>query len=225
MANENRFNTNPYSTVIEEDGKIYWGRARQLYVDITDGVISWQGQENVADYPLEKNVRDGIEYDFSRKTGTLGYINTNDADISSQIQNNILEEIQLLYPELKDLDYLEDVSQNNFRGNTNRCGVRELNLNTTGEIVGRETIDRTFEIVLTTDYVNKKGSDLKQREAKQALIAKMEIIRRKLRKTKAGCYQNIRITKDFNEPECEFIDTDNVVVCRAEITVNYRVNN
>lgn len=217
-----KLEANDIDMVVDNSGRLQYGRRRDgMVVESSTGVLSWANIANIC--PLEPQVLDGVVY--GDKTGSLGRINTNDSDISKQIADNIKFEITNLYPTLNELDYLEEVSQNNFRGNTDRYGIRELSLNPTNEIVGRESIDRTYEIVLTTDYVNKKGSDLKQREAKQALIAKMELIRRKMRITKAGSYTNVRITRDFNEPEVEFLDDNNVAVCRAEITVNYRVNN
>lgn len=207
--------------VVEEDGRLFWAGKRSGMVVEDEGSVTWATIANIC--PLPKFVQDGVQY--GDLTGTLGKINREDADISNQIAENMINEIKVLYPDLKDLDYLEDVSKNNFRGNKNRLGVRELGLSSTGELVGRETLDRTYEIIIVTDYINKKGSDLNQRLAKLDLLEKMELIRRKLRATRAGSYKNVRITRDYIEPEVEYLEEDNVAVLRSEITVNYRVDN
>jgi hypothetical protein len=223
MDKANRLGTKTFSTVFEDD-TLYWGEAQDLAVRIEDGVLKWTEVISELDVPDEIYVLDGIVYAGGTKIGVLGKVNTDQLDISKQIKENIILEIKNIYPILEDLAYVEDISKNNFRGNKNRLGVRELDLAPTNEVVGRETIDREFEIILTTDYINKGKNDTNQRASKDTLIERAEYIRRKMRKTKAGSYQNVRITRSFIENEVEFLENEGVTIIRMQITVNYRVN-
>lgn len=195
-------------------------------VKITEnyGVNQIGTYEAVCDYPANNKVLDKTLFNNGLSEGTLGAVNTDNLDITKQIAYNMSVEIKNIYPILEDLAYVEDLAKNNFRGNKNRLGIRALDLEPTKELVGRETIDRSFEIILTTDFVNKKASDINAREAKNTLIERAEYIRRKMRTTKAGSYQNVRITRSFIENEAEFIENEGVCIIRMQITVNYRVN-
>jgi hypothetical protein len=216
-------NVNPYTPVIEEDGTIHWGGARQLNVDVEDGRIYWTSIRSEVDFPDEKYVLDGIVFDFGQKTGTLGKININDGDVSKQIKDNIALIIENIYPTLNKLKYLEDIDKNDWRRIKDSYGVRLLGLIETDEIIGGETLDRTYEIILATRFINKGSTDDAQVSAKETLIERLELIRRKLERTKAGNFKNVRDVRNYVESEAEFIEDDSVVLIRAEFDVNFKV--
>lgn len=214
-------NANDIDMIVENDERLQYGRRRDGMVVETSGVLTWEPITDIC--PIPKYVLDGIVY--GSLTGILGAINTANGDIANQIATNIESEVKNLYPTLKDLQYMEDIGQNNFRGNKNRCGVRPLSLISTGEVIGAETLDRVFEIILTTDYINKGATDQAQRLAKADLLTKMELIRRKIRSTKAGSYINVRDVRDYSEPEVEYLEEDGVAIIRGNIAVNYKIKN
>ena len=89
-------------------------------------------------------------------------------------------------------------------------------------MIGKDTIEQVYEIVLITDFQNRDGDDF-EREAELYLIAKFEEIRRQLRISKFGFSQQVRIVKDINAAECQKIG-DNVIALKGKVKVSYSVN-
>ena len=120
-----------------------------------------------------------------------------------------------------ELDYLFDLERNSFRQNTKRFGARPLSGSSLGGVTRQYTIDHVFEIVLTTDYVNKQ-SDAAQKAAMLSLFDKMSDILVVILKNKIGIPNIVLNIEPFSHLEPEFLDEHNVVVQRTQVTVRYR---
>lgn len=159
------------------------------------------------------------------KVGQLGAINGSGLDIAKQLGDNAGVFIQsLLGANWLPLAYFKDVEKNDFNNNAQRWGIRCTTDTLTEEkFGGKDTLDLTFEIKLTTDFDNREGDDF-ERAAELALINQMEAIRRQLRLTKFFAASNVRIIKDWSRAEAEKIG-NNVILLTAEVTVNLDINN
>ena len=175
------------------------------------------------DYPAESVVLFPTSYAFGTKTGTLGAYNNTNLDIISQMQSNAKSIIaSVLTTDFSELRYLKEVEKNDFYNNTKQYGIRALDNEQTKELIGKDTIEQTYEIVLTTDFQNRDGDDF-EREAELFLMSKFEEIRRQLRISKFGFSQQVRIVKDINAAECQKVG-DNVIVLKGKVKVGYSVN-
>lgn len=175
-----------------------------------------------ADYPAENKVLYPTTFAFGTKKGTLGQYNTSLLNISEQINNNAKSIISnVLTSEFAELKYLKEVERNDFYSNTKQFGIRPLTLDMTKDVIGQDTNDLQFEIKLTTDFDNRDGDDY-ERVAELYLMEKMEAIRRQLRATKFGNFNNIRVLKEFSVQEAEKIQ-DRIILLRAVATVSYKV--
>lgn len=175
------------------------------------------------DYPLENVVLFPTLYAFGTKQGTLGKYNLNNLDVVTQINTSSKLIIQnTLGSEFKELKYLKEVRKNDFYNNTNCFGIRPLNDERTFDVIGKETVDVDFEIKITTDFQNRDGDDA-ERIQELYLIEKMEEVRRALRITKMGYIPHVRVVKGFDRSEVEKVDGQDVLVCRAIITVSYGI--
>lgn len=159
------------------------------------------------------------------KIGALGAINGSGLDLVKELVDNAGVFIQsLLGASWQPLAYFKEIDKNDFNNSSQRWGLRcTTDALTNEKFGGRDTLDLTFEIKLTTDFENRDGDDI-EREAELQLIAKMEAIRRQLRSTKFFKASNIRIVKDWSRSEAEKIG-NNVILLTAEVTVNVDINN
>ena len=181
--------------------------------------------------PIPTNkVIDGYDYIDSEgsKTGTAGAINETDLDVASQIQANMQTLLGDTLPTgYSVMRYLIEPEKNDFYNNAKQYGVMidedEQDLEQTN--FGEDVMDLTFEIVLTNDWINTDESDLGAREAFRELKTRMETIRRKVRETRAGSYNdgklNHPISWSTSAPEYDF--DDKIVILRAFMTLKYRV--
>jgi len=207
------------------DGDVLsWGEAQDLAVRIVNDKIIWTEVVGDTDVPDEKFVLDGVVYSGTR-VGTLGSVNRDDTDVVEQIRENIELIINQELTEYNALDYLEDLTKNSFKANSKRYGIRPLTKSPTGTI-GRELLQLEYEVILSTDYINKSGTDLAQRNSGKELRDKIELIRRKLgnKGTKAGTFGNARIVREQFEPEIEYLTEDKVAICKLSFKVEIKLN-
>lgn len=225
-----RQNLNPYSTTIETDGKIYWGESTQLAVRIdSEGIIAWTDQVNLADYPSVDFVKDGVVFDNGNLTGTLGAINSNNPDIAEQIRAKIETLLEETLPsDYAKMRYLLDPTKNDFYSNAKQYGViieeDEQDLDQT--VFQEDVVDLSFEIIMSNDWVeNSNEDDLNARQSFRELKQRMELIRRKIKETRAGTYNTGKLNSpvEYSTSAPEYNFDDNIVILRAFITVKYRV--
>jgi hypothetical protein len=119
------------------------------------------------------------------------------------------------------LDYVFDISLNNFRANVLAYGVRPLSSNTSLSITQNYTFNHEFEVILTDNYKN-KGNDLNQMTKTLDLYSKMDDIFKSLYLTKAGLPNIVLNIDNISTSEIEFFNEENVAILRSQINVKYR---
>jgi hypothetical protein len=212
-----------------------------------DGILgTYDAQERYTDLPVNK-VEDNYLYRYNSlidnregeliggsidpkfilyPLGTLGQINADNLDISQQIRNQFLTVMEANLTTYKPLDYLEDLSKNSFRQNAKRYGIRQLSLNPivgSEGVIGREVIERNYEIVLTTDFVNNNTSDEKARASKDAIIETAEQVRRLINNTNFGAFRNARIVRNIVEDTIEIDEANKVVIARISLSIQVKL--
>lgn len=119
------------------------------------------------------------------------------------------------------LSYIFNVENNHFRTNNQRYGSRPLSASNVPGVTRQYTVDHIFEIILTTDYVNKQSED-SQKAAVFTLFDKMSDILVDIIKGKIGIPNIVLNIEPFAHLEPEFLEEDNVVVQRTQVTIRYR---
>jgi hypothetical protein len=121
----------------------------------------------------------------------------------------------------KELDYVLDVSSNNFRNSATRYGVRPLESSPSEGVLRSVTLDHTFQIILVDPFVN-RDNDLAQREITFTQYAKMDDIYKDLLGSKAGLSNIILLVSSPSTAEPEYLEEENVAILRGNIPIKYR---
>lgn len=207
-----------------DDKRFYYGTKREYIVKLdSSNLFQVYAPEELADYPAENKVLDGVDYANGDLTGTLGQIIESNKDITKQIKDNAMTLIANYLTDWTKLDYTENLENNESNQSRKRYGVKILALNDTDEIVGRELLERGYEVILMDKYVNVSKSDRAQQEAADSLRTKMEELRRRFRATKFGNFSNVVNTNNYQEIEVLFDEEENIVLCKLSLTVKYKV--
>jgi len=143
--------------------------------------------------------------------------------VITDIVDAILAEVQAeLGATYKELPYLENVEQNNFRGNNDRFGVRPLGALQLPGVTKFVTLSQTFEIVLSKGYIESSLDDDNKVVKSLDNRALMLDIYKRLVNNRAGLPLVVLNLTDLALAEPEFIDESNVVIQRATMTILYR---
>lgn len=152
--------------------------------------------------------------------------------MSVTIVKEIIDEVKIhivsAVPDCKQLDYEYDILKNNENRLTNRFGFIPQNANfREGSAMGFTTMDHTFQLILTTDYLN-KDDDTKQADALQGLYDKAHCILKDLQKKSISLptsgYRVLLISGlSFETPE--HFDDNATTVLRADFNITYRFRN
>lgn len=144
-------------------------------------------------------------------------------DIIKELIEGFENTIQtVLGSDWKKLDYIFEIDKNSLSRNSKRFGVRAVSGISDSGVTRALTMNHDFEIILTDSYINKDGSDEKQRELVDELHKKIFEIFNSIFLTKAGKPQYIMNLNKLNLNEIEFITDDNITILRSQITVIYR---
>ena len=216
-------NTNPYSTVITDDGRIHWGKARQLAVEITEDFrIKWASVSNDTDFPAEKYVLCNTSFDNGKKTGKLGCVDNSDLDIDDQMVENIKTVLANYLTDYKELDYVYEIEKNMKNQTNNRYSVT-LQDKWDEAGVGCTNVYATIEVVLLNKYDNLGKSDRNQRNIAKKLFKDAEFSRRLIKGTKAGFSINAMLTKNFSQDAIEFNEENHNAYITMEFELKYWV--
>lgn len=117
------------------------------------------------------------------------------------------------------LDYVLDVSKNNFDNANDRYGVRPLEAVTVAGVTRYYTLEQNFEIILTKEFINDHG-DSKQREVSYVLYDKMDDVFKDLFQTKIGLSSTVLNVGDLTLLDPEYLKTTAII--KGVVTVTYR---
>ena len=146
------------------------------------------------------------------------------ANIVEQINDSLLTEIAAAVGStFSQLDYVHNVEKNQFRNQEKRFGVRPLGGIQVSGVTREYTIDQEFELILTTDYLDRDGNaDLDQVAQSLLLCDKMDDILVRILRTKVGIPTIVMAVSGFTLDDPVFIEEAKVVVQTTRVTVRYR---
>jgi len=149
-------------------------------------------------------------------------------DIVKEIIDETKNVIDVLIPDFSRLDYEYDILKNSERGLSKRYGfIPEDATFKEGSALGFTTMEHTFQLILTTDYMN-KDDDSAQANALQSLYTAAHCILKDLQKKQLALptsgYRVLLISGiSFETPE--HFDENSTVVLRANFEYTYRFRN
>jgi hypothetical protein len=119
-----------------------------------------------------------------------------------------------------EIAYVNDIKKNSFKGNEKRYGVIAKDGDQIDGVNRHITIEQTFEVVLTDNFMNTSMSDSAQQVTNATLQDLCVDIYKDLASTKCGANPNVLIVTDLslNEPET----LDSIVVQRCSFNIKYR---
>lgn len=145
------------------------------------------------------------------------------SNLVEQIANAMESEISgVIGAGYAELDYKYDVTKNDFFNNKQRYGVIPQGASTALSITKVYTLDHSFEVILTHDYINKDKTDSDQRRVTYELFDKLDDIFRQLYRSKAGLPNIVLNIPEITIAEPEFFEDESLVVLRAQLLVTYR---
>jgi len=149
-------------------------------------------------------------------------------EIVTEIINETKLTIAALLPAFTALDYEYDILKNSERGLAKRYGfIPEDATFKEGSALGFTTMEHTFQLILTTDYMN-KDDDSAQANALQSLYEAAHKVLKDLQKKSltlpTSGYRVLLISGiSFETPE--HFDENSTVVLRANFNYTYRFRN
>jgi len=146
------------------------------------------------------------------------------SNIVEDINDSLLTEIAAAVGStFKQLDYVHNVEKNQFRNQAKRFGVRPLGGVQVSGVTREYTIDQEFELVLTTDYLDRDGNgDADQVAQSLLLFDKMDDILVRILRTKVGIPLIVMAVSGFTLDEPLFIEEAKIVVQTTRVIVRYR---
>lgn len=125
--------------------------------------------------------------------------------------------------DFSELDYKHDILKNNFNNKTKRYGVLSLDGDfPDGRAMKNVTVDHTFQMILTTDYLN-KDDDTAQVAAKNLLWENTHDMLKELINKKLGIPASVLLVSGRELLAPEFPEDDKcVVIIRTDFNVMYR---
>lgn len=139
------------------------------------------------------------------------------------IRDNILTRMaSVLSTGYSKLSFMDDIAKNKFSQANKRYGANIGGSSSVSGVVGKNTYDHTFSLVITDTY--QKGQVLND-EYKQEVVAGLQdkamSIYRDLQTNKSSIATNCLIISGFTMSEPAFLDEEKVVIQRFNINVKY----
>ncbi len=145
------------------------------------------------------------------------------SNLVEQIADSMESQIALVIDgAYAELDYKFDVSKNDFFNNKQRYGVIPQGGATALSITKVYTVDQSFEVILTHDYINVNKTDEDQRRVTYELFDQLDEILKQLFRSKAGLPNVILNIGEFTISDVEFKEEESLAVVRCQLLVTYR---
>lgn len=123
-----------------------------------------------------------------------------------------------------EMPYVNDPLKNNFRGNNDRYGTRQLAANQTPGVTRYMTFEQTFEIVLSKSYYQSSIGDSGARSAALELSGLMNDIHKELINTKAGAPAVVLHVNQLDVEEPQFVEESKFVLLKGQVLLQWRIN-
>lgn len=145
----------------------------------------------------------------------------------SVLINDLLESIKtrvstVLGPDFRELPFVIDVSQNNFKQNHNRYGVVPAASFETDSVTKFVTMTHSFDMVLTKAYIDDGIGDSDKRAKRTQLQDLYLDIYKDLVNTKAGIPSIVMNITDLSIDDAVYLEDEKIVVMNASFNVLYR---
>lgn len=122
----------------------------------------------------------------------------------------------------KKLAYVEDVTKNNYFGNSERYGVRAVSGSEVPGVTKNVHIIQTFEVVLTKAYSESNIDDTEQIEKSLDNFNNLLSIYKELVNSKAGSPSIVLNISNLVMADPEYLVDSKVAVQRATMDITYR---
>lgn len=154
------------------------------------------------------------------KTGTAGYVDESNADIAKQLEQKLTELAETTLPDYEKMRFVLDPLKNDFYRNAKQFGVRVDNSYDDKKYLNTDVQAYYFRLVLSNDYIPHED-DVDARNAGLELISKAEVLRRKIKATRAGTFNagNLIWELDWRVDAPAYYDTDKIVILQAYFTL------
>ena len=148
--------------------------------------------------------------------------------IVSEIVDAIKAELGVLMPEFSLLDYEFDISKNSGSDMAKKFGLIPTEAGfKEGSALGFTTMDHNFQLVLSTDYMN-KDCDKPQYDALKELYAEVHGVLKALQKKSVilpTASWRVLLVSGLGFENPEFFDDNGIVVLRTNFQIQYRFRN
>ena len=144
-------------------------------------------------------------------------------DLTSGIKTRVIAVLGSGYSELSNVI---DVSDNNFKGASNRYGVVAGDINQTeaSGVLGSYTVSQDFVVKITDRYRSNQAGDSDQRETMESLLEKCLLVYKDLVGSKAGSPATVLNVLDGMRVENTYHEDDNVAEATMYLQILYRIN-
>ena len=144
------------------------------------------------------------------------------------IRDNIITRTGLvLGASFSKISFTGDLSANKFGKSSKRFGVVPDNASETAGVLGANTLDHKFIMVLTDGYnagaATQVSDDLKMEKIVELQDKALEIYK-SLQANKSSISASVLIINNLNINAVEFLEEEKVAVIRFELTVKYKIN-
>lgn len=165
-------------------------------------------------YPEEYTDSEGT------KIGQAGYVDESNADIAKQLEQKLTELAATTLPDYEKMRFVLDPLKNDFYRNAKQFGVRVDNSYDDKKYLNTDVQAYYFRLVLSNDYIPHED-DVDARNAGLELISKAEVLRRKIKATRAGTFNsgNLIWELDWRVDAPAYYDTDKIVILQAYFTL------
>jgi hypothetical protein len=142
------------------------------------------------------------------------------------IRDNIaVRLLAVLGSEFSKLSYMSDVSQNKFGRANKRFGVIPKSALATSGVNGLDTLDHSFEVILTDGYLSGALAQIND-ELKTERIGELQdralLIYKDLQVNKGFLDSKVLIVNGLSMSEIEYLDEEKVAILRFEINIKYK---
>jgi len=124
------------------------------------------------------------------------------------------------------LSFISDLSMNKMNQSSKRYGIIPKSASITDGVMQGNTIDQTFEFILTDGYSNGALAQLNDELKMQRIVElqdKALLIYRDLQTSRVNLSSSVMLVHSLRINDTEFLTEDKVAVVRFEIIIKYKV--
>ena len=143
--------------------------------------------------------------------------------VMEDLKNSINTRLAALFPTFQELDYVEEVENNNWNQIEKGYGTRALTANEIDGVNKRYTVNQVYEVILTERYLHSSTDETHLQSTSFDLRSKCLDIYKDMINTKAGLPSEVMNvhTVLIDEPEVE--TESKVIIQRMEFSIIYRI--